>query len=81
MAQNTVIPVQKITDAAGGNENLCEILQALATTVNVTQTVTNTTGKNVPQQVTAQVSYLKGNYIIEIQNPGSVSATSSLQAA
>lgn len=81
MAQTNVIPSQKIEDAAAGNQALREILQGLANTTNQQQTVTSTTGKNVPPQVKAQVSFLKGNYIVEIQNPGTVTPTSSVQAA
>lgn len=57
------------------------MLTALAATQNQQQQVTSTSGKNVPQQVKAVVSYLKGNYIVEIQNPGAVAPVSSLQAA
>jgi|GEM_PF-3967256 len=81
MAQTNVIPTQKIQDAAAGNQELKELLTALATTTNLQQQVTSTSGKNVPPQAKAQVSYLKGNYIVEIQNPGAVAPVSSLQAA
>ena len=82
MAQVNVIPTQKIEDAAQGNQNLREILQALAATTNSQQQVTGTTSSaNVPPQCKAQVSYLTGSYVVEIQNPGAVAPTSSLQAA
>lgn len=81
MSQNNVIPIQKIQDASAGNEELREILKALATTSNLSQQVTSTSGKNVPQQVKATVSFLKGNYIVEIQNPGAIPATSAVQQA
>lgn len=81
MSQNNVIPTQKIQDAAAGNEQLREILKALATTSNLSQTVTSTSGKNTPQQVKATVSFLKGTYIVEIQNPGAISPTSAVQQA
>jgi hypothetical protein len=81
MSQNNVIPTQKIQDAAAGNEQLREILKALATTSNLSQTVTSTSGKNVPQQVKATVSFLKGTYIVEIQNPGAIAPASAVQQA
>jgi hypothetical protein len=81
VSQTNVVPSQKIEDAAAGNQALRDMLTALAATTNQQQQVTSTLGKNVPQQVKATVSYLKGNYIVEIQNPGAVTPTSSLQAA
>jgi hypothetical protein len=81
MSQTNVIPTQKIQDAAAGNQQLLDLLTALAATTNLQQQVTSTTGKNVPPQVKATVSYLKGNYIVEIQNPGSVSPVSAVQSA
>lgn len=81
MSQTNVIPTQKIQDAAAGNQQLLDLLTALAATSNLTQQVTSTTGKNVPQQVKATVSFLAGNYIVEIQNPGTVSPVSAVQSA
>lgn len=82
MAQNNIVPIQKITDAAGGNVALREILQGLATNTNLQQQATTTsTGKNVPAQAKATVSFLRSTYIVEIENPGAVSPTSALQAA
>ena len=82
MSQINVIPTQKIEDAAEGNQHLREILQALAATTNAQQQVTGTNSSAaVPQQCKANVSLLSGSYIVEIQNPGAVAPTSSLQAA
>jgi hypothetical protein len=81
MAQTNVIPTQKIQDAAAGNEQLRDLLTALAATSNLTQQVTSTSGKNVPPQCKAQVSFLKGTYNVEIQNPGATSPVSAVQAA
>jgi hypothetical protein len=81
MSQNNVIPAQKINDAAAGNEALREVIQALTQTSNLQTNVTNTSGKNVPPQAKSTVSYLKGNYEVAIQNPGSSSPTSAFQAA
>jgi hypothetical protein len=81
VSQTNVVPSQKIEDAAAGNKALRDMLTALAATTNQQQQVTSTSGKNVPQQVKATVSYLKGNYIVEIQNPGAVAPASALQAA
>jgi hypothetical protein len=82
MSQINVIPSQKINDAAGGNEALREILLAMANTNNLQTDATNTaSGKNVPQQAKATVSYLQGSYVVQIENPGAVAPTSALQAA
>jgi hypothetical protein len=72
---------QKALAAAAGNPVLLELLQSLINTVTVTQTATNTTGKNVPAQATATVSVLKGNYTVEITNPGASSPVSTIQKA
>lgn len=76
-----VIPDQKIVPAAAGNKALQELLKALADTVNQQQTVTGTAGRNAPPQAKATVTYQSGSYIVEIQNPGSQSYTSTLQSA
>ncbi len=82
MSQNNVIPGQKINEAAGDNVALREILQSFANTSNLQTDATNTTsGKNVPQQAKATVSYLKGSYEVQIVNPGAASPVSALQAA
>jgi hypothetical protein len=75
------IQQQKLQQAAAGNPVLLELLQSLANTVTLTQQATNTTHRTVPPQAKADVSYLKGNYIVQIQNPGATSALSQLQAA
>ena len=72
---------QQLLAAAAGNPAMLELLESLFNTVGLTQQVTNTTAKNVPAQASGQVSYLAGNYIVEITNPGASSPLSSLQAA
>lgn len=81
MSQINVIPDQKIQSAAAGNEELRELLQAIANNQNLQTNVTNTGGKNVPVQARANVSFLQANYVVQIQNPGATSPVSSLQAS
>lgn len=83
MAQNNVVSNQKITAAAAGDKvALREILESLTSnTVNQQQATSTGAGVNVPQQAKATVSFLAGNYVVEIQNPGTVTPTSALQAA
>lgn len=81
MSQTNVVPSQKIEDASAGNQALRDMLTALSATQKMQQQVTSTSGKNVPQQAKATVSFLKGNYVVEIQNPGAVAPASALQAA
>jgi hypothetical protein len=72
---------QNALAAAAGNPVLLELLQSLLNTVDVTQTATNTKGKNVPPQATAQVSLLNKAYVVQITNPGAASAVSTIQKA
>jgi hypothetical protein len=72
---------QQLLAAAAGNAQLLELLQSLFNTTQATQTATNTATKNVPPQASATVSLLKGNYIVQILNPGQTSALSQIQAA
>lgn len=82
MAQVNVPSPQKITAAAGDNSQLREILQSLVQSQAYQQQATTTgTSASVPPQVQAIVTYLAGNYIVEITNPGAISPTSALQAA
>lgn len=72
---------QQILAAAAGNPALLELLESVLNTVGVQQQVTNTTGKNVPPQAKADVSFLNSNYVVQITNPGASSPLSQLQAA
>jgi hypothetical protein len=72
---------QNALAAAAGNPELLELLQSLLNTVNVTQTATNTTGKNVPSQASAEVSLLNKAYVVQITNPGASSPVSTIQKA
>lgn len=72
---------QQLLAAAAGNSALLELLESMMNTQRATGQIDNLTGKNVPPQATAQVSYLQGNYIIEITNPGAQSPLSAIQTA
>lgn len=79
---NVLNPAQQnLLAAAAGNPVLLELLESMLNTVQATQQVTNTTGKNVPAQVQAAVSFLQGNYIVEITNPGAAAPLSQIQRA
>ena len=60
---------------------MLEVLRSLTQTTQLQTTATTTANTYVPPQVKAQVSYLESSYIVQIQNPGTQAATSSLQAA
>ncbi|HEY1808845.1 MAG TPA: Ig-like domain-containing protein [Acidobacteriaceae bacterium] len=81
MANVLTLAQQNALAAAAGNPQLLELLESLVNTVGATQQATNTTGKNVPPQAQAVVSYLKGNYIVQITNPGASSPLSAIQSA
>lgn len=79
---NVLSPAQQnLLAAAAGNPALLELLESVLNTVQATQQVTNTAGKNVPPQAQANVSFLTGNYVVQITNPGASSPLSTIQSA
>lgn len=79
MAKNNVVVTSKIEQAAGGNMQLKETLYQFAKNLQLSATVANTGGKNVPGEAVATVSVLGSTYIVQLVLPGTLAATSVLQ--
>jgi hypothetical protein len=80
-AVKSVVGGVDISQAAGGNQALQDILNKLTNAANAQATQTNTSSKNPPNPSTATIVFQNPLYILTFVDPGGASAASLAQAA